>query len=76
MGPAAHRLSGTSAAVATAEACSRRGETAGTKVEDAKLGGGGDKTRTERCKKTKNKKRNEVISLEDKEKEGKRDKGR
>lgn len=54
MGPAAHWLSGTSAAVATAGTRMRRGKTA----EDARLSGGwaeggGDKMRTERCKERK-----------------------
>lgn len=59
MGPAAHGLCGTSAAVATAGAEARRwGQGAEEKVEDASLTrgwveGGGDETRTERCKEIK-----------------------
>lgn len=37
VGPAAHRLSGTSAAVATAGACRSRGKTAGTRGLEKRL---------------------------------------
>lgn len=45
-------------------------------MEDAGLGGGWREEETKRGERCKERKRNEVISLEDKEKEGKRDKER